>query len=239
MKSALILTACLFALPAAAQDDAYVDSNTRAILYHELGHALIDLMQIPVLGQEEDAADTLSALLTVWLWEPEAAEALAYDTAFTFFYDSEENEVAFWDTHGPDEQRYFNHICLVYGADPEFFDDFATDLGLPEERAESCEEEYELASDSWSVYLDEILPEDPKGGLIFSAAHTPENTAQQSALTALEQEIADLNGFFSLPFDLTIHFAQCGEANAWYDPQTQDITFCAEFADHLAGQSDG
>ncbi|MBA4350919.1 MAG: hypothetical protein C0427_06690, partial [Rhodobacter sp.] len=34
-----------------------------AIFYHELGHALIDVMQLPVLGLEEDAADVLSVVM--------------------------------------------------------------------------------------------------------------------------------------------------------------------------------
>jgi hypothetical protein len=32
------------------------------VLLHELGHVIIDEMKLPVLGREEDAADTFAAL---------------------------------------------------------------------------------------------------------------------------------------------------------------------------------
>ncbi len=44
--------------------------------------------------------------------------------------------------HGLDRQRYYNVLCLAWGADPKRFA-FAQELGrLPQERAEGCVEEY-------------------------------------------------------------------------------------------------
>ena len=51
----------LLMLPGLAAADeereAFVEANLLGIFYHELGHALIDILQLPVFGQEEDAAD--------------------------------------------------------------------------------------------------------------------------------------------------------------------------------------
>ena len=52
-----------------------------SIFYHEMGHALIDILQAPVLGLEEDAADVLSALLINELWDEESSEAKLRATA--------------------------------------------------------------------------------------------------------------------------------------------------------------
>jgi hypothetical protein len=40
----------------------FVAGNTLVLLLHELGHAHIAEMHLPVLGREEDAADTFAAL---------------------------------------------------------------------------------------------------------------------------------------------------------------------------------
>ena len=74
------------ALPARAQDVSeaavsYVVGNVLSTFYHELGHAMIDVMHLPVLGQEEDAADILSVILTNDLWEEDMARQTALATA--------------------------------------------------------------------------------------------------------------------------------------------------------------
>ena len=49
----------------------------------------------------------------------------------------------FADVHGLERQRFYNVLCLAWGAHPKLYD-FAKDLGkLPEERAEGCTAEYE------------------------------------------------------------------------------------------------
>jgi hypothetical protein len=72
-------------------EDAFVDANILGIFYHELGHALIDVMQMPVFGQEEDAADVASILLIDHLFEPESALAMAYDVANGFWAEAVAN----------------------------------------------------------------------------------------------------------------------------------------------------
>ncbi|EAQ14442.1 putative metallopeptidase DUF4344 [Maritimibacter alkaliphilus HTCC2654] len=73
-----LATAALVGLPslAVAQDvEAFVESNILATLYHELGHALIDIQDVPIFGQEEDAADVLSILLVDAFWEERTRSA--------------------------------------------------------------------------------------------------------------------------------------------------------------------
>jgi Putative metallopeptidase len=40
----------------------FVAGNTLVLLSHEMGHVLISEMHLPILGREEDAADTYAAL---------------------------------------------------------------------------------------------------------------------------------------------------------------------------------
>ena len=237
MKSPVAALAFALSLtPALAADDtaAFVEANLIATLYHELGHALIDIEGVPIYGQEEDAADVLSILLIDAFYEEEAAVSLAYDTAFGFLGEAERAKAeglapAYWDVHGPDEQRYFNTVCLFYGAAPEEREDVAADLGLPEERAEYCPEEFDQANDAWGAILDEISANAP--GDTIRLGPLDEDHPEISAL--IRDEVGYLNDAFALSEPLDITLAPCGEANAFYDPETTEITICSEYIGYL------
>lgn len=231
----LIAALSLLSLPLRAQDmtarDAFVDANIRAIFYHELGHAVIDLMELPIFGQEEDAADVMSVLLIDWLYDEDTAQSIAYDSAFGFISDPEgKEEVAYWDLHGPDEQRYYNHICLFYGANPDERDDLATELGLPEERAQYCPDEYDQAADSWGAVFDRMEKQDSGAPIVFVAGEGPE---AKVANRILEDEVSGMNEGLKLPQKLTVKVESCDEPNAFYDPKDVSVILCTEFVGHL------
>jgi hypothetical protein len=216
---------CLALVPAQAMAD-FTESNLLAIFYHELGHAVIHQMDVPIFGQEEDAADALSILLIDALYEAEDAEVIVYDSANLFWAEAQ-NEPAFWDTHGPDEQRYFNTVCLFYGADPDGREEFAQDLELPEERAEGCEDEFALAADSWHSVLD---------GMSANSGLTGQLVLNGSvAMELISHEIKALNAEFKWPRNITVTLESCDEANAFYDLDAQSITMCTELVDWLYG----
>lgn len=232
-----LLLATLIASPAFANDDTenFVEANLLGIFYHELGHAVIDLQQVPIFGQEEDAADVFSIFLIDALYEPEAAEQLARDAAFGFLgeaisRDAEGGDVAWWDVHGADEQRFYNTVCLFYGADPEARADFAEFFELPEDRAVYCPDEYQQASDSWGAVLDEIWTDAPTQLITYTGATGPDASLTEQLIS---QEVEALNQFLSLDQPLSVSVESCGEANAFYDPSLQGIIVCTEFEDHL------
>lgn len=224
--------------PAAAQSpeetQAYVEANLISIFYHELGHALIDVMALPVFGQEEDAADTASILLIDALFEEDTAQSIARDAAFGFLDEAaatEGEEPLWWDVHGPDLQRHYNLVCLFYGADPELRADIAVDLDLPQDRAETCAEEFDLALASWGPVLDEIIQIGGGTSLDFEPG-TP------STLTDIvRDEVAALNDMLTLPQTVVVRAEPCGEANAFYDPADRSITICLELESHLLNQA--
>jgi len=49
---------------------------------------------------------------------------------------------AFSDAHSPPAARFYNMLCLAYGADSDLFADFVTKEYLPKQRASSCRKEY-------------------------------------------------------------------------------------------------
>jgi hypothetical protein len=52
----------------------------------------------------------------------------------------------FADVHGTSGQRFYNLLCLAYGAEPEVFADLVEKKYLPESRAEGCADEYKQVS---------------------------------------------------------------------------------------------
>lgn len=224
-----LLAFLILAGPAWADEERerFVEANLLGIFYHEFGHALIDVLGLPVFGQEEDAADVASILMINAFYEEEAAVDLAYDAAFGFLGEAEVvGDVAYWDVHGPDEQRFYNTVCLFYGANPEARGDFAEDMGLPEYRAETCPEEFDLAYDSWGLAFDDIAGQG--SSLKFDA-----NGNGGLTVDVIRAEVAALNADFDLPHPVTVGVEDCGEANAFYDPQDVKIIMCTEFEDHL------
>lgn len=242
-KLALAFTLSLAASTASAQEidaetEDFVSSNLIAIFYHELGHALIDILQLPVFGQEEDAADVLSVVMVHELFDEETAVAITYATAYGFLGEAEDREsqgadVAWWGVHGADLQRYYTLVCLFYGASPDEREDVAEELGLPEERAITCEDEYQLANDSWGPVLDELYEAGAGDSFVYSDMG---DDAPFAVLThnVIVAELTALNEVLSLPTPLKVSVAYCGEANAFYDPSAVEVTMCIEFAEYLA-----
>ena len=211
----------------------YVENNIISVFYHELGHALVHYLELPIYGQEEDAADTLSTYMMHAIWEEESAQAIAYSTAEGYRIEAALYEPDLTGMHGPDAQRLMNHVCIFYGGDPEARAGFAADFELPEDRAETCVEEFQMAAYSWGTVLENI--ENTDGAQTFRLGRTDTATEAGRLITdIMVQEVADMNKFFRLPETLVIHVEACGEANAFYDPEVREILMCVEYADDLA-----
>lgn len=121
------------------------------VFYHELGHALIDQLEIPMLGREEDVADQISTY--IWVHR-EDSEAILNGAIYTFSaQDDEVDHETLADVHSLNAQRYYNLMCWVYGADSERYSEAGEQL--PDERREGCEYEY------WQLQnaIEQLLPD--------------------------------------------------------------------------------
>ncbi len=231
LLTALPLPAAAFEMPEDEVEAQFISSNVVTVFYHELGHALIDVLQVPVLGKEEDAADTLSALLVHAIWDEDSATVIISDTAQSYaLYDAEAqaagSEPAYSDEHSLDLQRYYNLICLFYGANPEARKETAEALGLPPERAERCEAEFAQAQMAWGSVLQGLEPGSATGGL-----RMVETDPADPIAVILQSEIGDFNKTYGLPDWIDVKIAPCGQANAFYSPSERSITICTEYAE--------
>jgi len=81
---------------------------TAEVFLHEVGHALFDLLEIPLLGREEDAADQVAAYVLVSLGD-DFARSSVYGVAYMYARDAKEANVkqsTFANVHGVDWQRF-------------------------------------------------------------------------------------------------------------------------------------
>lgn len=127
--------------------------TTLFIFFHELGHALIHELDLPITGREEDAVDQLATLLLI-NGGPDGVQA-ARDGAAFFARLAERRGGAgsFWGEHSLEEQRFFNVLCWVYGSDPASHADLVKQGALPAARAERCPEEWARLQSAWSALL--------------------------------------------------------------------------------------
>ncbi len=132
---------------------------TTFVLYHELAHALIDQLELPVLGREEDAADSFAVLLAI---ELDDDGDIAISAADSFDISSEDNDsdvAAYWDEHSLDEQRFYSLLCLVYGSDSKRYSDAFDSVKIDRERKSSCPDDWSATSRNWHHVMDRYLSE--------------------------------------------------------------------------------
>ncbi len=134
-------------------DDMVSDAFVQ-IFFHELGHCLIDVWELPATGREEDAVDQLAMILMLDgspAGQKSAVNAsLLWDIASK---DDDKENMMFWDEHSFSKTRFYDMICLVYGSNPEKNSFMVSPTRLPRERAERCSEEYNRANRSWMKLL--------------------------------------------------------------------------------------
>jgi hypothetical protein len=128
--------------------------TTLFVFYHELGHALIDMLDLPVTGREEDAVDQLATIVLLEAGPEGRNAALRGAEWFQFSTRRTGSRAPYWDEHSLDQQRYFNILCWVYGSDPTVHQELlGREWGLPPARAERCSGEYDRMSRAWNTML--------------------------------------------------------------------------------------
>lgn len=240
LPAAALLSLAL-ALPSLAQNaeaDDYAVNNAISALYHELGHLFVDQFELAILGGEEGVADAIATLML--LEDGPDAEQISIDTVDGYLRSSElygeaEGEtIDFNDEHGLDVQRAFQMTCLLVGATPEAFAELADEVGLDAVRQDACADEYGLAQRGWgrmmAAHQARSSQENPFT-VVYDQAQTP--YAPMEKLLRSErvlETVADrVAGSFRLVRPATLRATTCGEENAFYDPEADEITLCYEY----------
>ena len=107
-----------------ADQSTVLTGTTLHILLHEIGHAMVDIFDLPITGREEDAVDQFATLtLIAQDEEDEAFEtrpsrlamlgAVMFNEISTKPENMDRNRFA--DVHSLGQQRYYDNLCLLIG----------------------------------------------------------------------------------------------------------------------------
>jgi hypothetical protein len=122
------------------------------ILYHELGHALVDLKKTATFGREEDNADQIATLLLLEdnLRRNHAESTVTMLGVFDFWQANNNQYLSRHELtgqHSPGQQRAFNVICWALGSDPiSRYKHLAQMTKFPLQKIDSCVKEYQRAT---------------------------------------------------------------------------------------------
>src|SRR5215472_792163 len=222
----------------------FVTGNLLFTLLHELGHAAIDQFDLPVLGKEEDAADSFASVRLMRIGA-EFSDQVVADAAKSWFLldrrDRKEGEVVpYYDEHGLDQQRAYQIVCFVVGSNIEKFRKLAEETKLPSDRFQSCAYEFHKAMKSWNAVLQphlraadrpptkiDVVYGDAKGRLEIGAQIL-------RSVGFLERVAYFTSDLLSWPAPFTLEMRTCGDPNAAWVPSELKLTMCYELGPDLA-----
>src|SRR6266567_9224493 len=150
------------------QMSEFVIGNMLFTLLHESAHGLVNQMELPVLGREEDAADAFATVTMLKVGTALSHGVLVEASKAWFLTDrrdrKEGNPTEAYDAHGLDEARAYQIVCLMVGSNKQEFKDLADHTNLPDDRQDSCWNDYASASWSWDKVLQphRRTPEQPR-----------------------------------------------------------------------------
>jgi hypothetical protein len=219
-----------------AEIQRFAYNNSLFVLYHELAHLLFDQFELPVLGREEDAADNVATWILLNRRDPKADQTLV-DAAEGWLlsgiaYDSGGSESDYAAIHSLDKQRAYQIVCLMVGMDATAFRRVANQYRIARSRQETCGGDYDLVDRSLQKLL-ENRNQHGRGSKVRVTYHPAgprlKNAAKAFRASGVFDEVAaELRDHYQLSTEVQFNARRCGEANAFYDPDTVEIIFCYE-----------
>ncbi len=233
----------------------FIIGNTLFVMLHEFGHVLIRDFDVPILGLEENSADTIAAVTLILAdraqrdRQPRLSEYLAMSALGNILLwetglEKSSEEVLYWATHDVSIRRAARMACLLYGSDPDEFAWVTGATGMAELRADWCEDEFDMAARAVNWVLESYG--EPGGTAANSAANqieiryrSPRNEMQQFIMERLQewQIVESVVEFISERFVLSdsakVVVRACGSPNAYWDPDYRELIFCYDLIEGL------
>lgn len=220
----------------------FVLNNTRHTMFHEIGHLFVDQFNLPVLGKEEDAVDTMATLLM--LESGLASDFAALQDTVDGWLFSETTRPSrgyvnsdFYGAHSLDIQRSFAIVCLMVGSDYRQHTSYATRISLPMDRQQSCTEDYHAAERGWNTVLEpHRRTAGQHGAPITIDYHDGRREFEDIAILLQQARVLEtysdwVSKNFLLPNPVIMTAEICGEVNAFYDPGERKVILCYEWVD--------
>jgi len=215
-------------------------NNSLFVLYHEVGHLLVDQLGLPVLGREEDAADNMASF-TLLKKHTHAADVAIADAAYGWLltgkaYTPRPDDSDYYASHSLDRQRAFQIVCLMVGSNREAFGKIADDYHIDSDRQDECEYDWNRLEASMEGVLRPFMGKNARPTEVTITYHSASGKLKAAADAfkksgVFEQVAEDIKSHYGLRNKVTLRAKRCGEANAFYEPDTVEVIFCYELMD--------
>ena len=229
-------------------DRSFVLGNVGFALLHEFGHVVIRTFDIPLLGLEENSADTLAAVSLILLdrERPEAGfgevlgvTALAQEFVWESGMEREQSEVILWAQHDLSARRFARFVCLIYGSNPDRYAWVAKAAHMEEIRAEGCRDEWRIAERAMRWVRETYgIPPNKRASQPSAAIDVSYGTPLDPTETALTEMLRQsellerlaryMQTQFAFPEPITIRLTHCRAPNAYWDEEYREVTLCFE-----------
>ena len=241
-------------LPPFAEE--FLVGNIAFIVFHEFGHAIIREFNVPLLGLEEDAADTIAAVTLlsqdhddpsdkVSLTELLAMAAVGNLLTWKTGLEKGNTEMAVWSQHSLSVKRFARIICLLYGSDTPRYQWIADMAKMPDIRSDWCEDELAVARHGVDWLVKTYGAKAGTGGAkphgrISVVFEKPRSADQERALGflkkrhVLEKAAAIVDTEFDFPQPFSVRVKDCSGPNAYWDPDARELLFCYDLLETLA-----
>jgi Putative metallopeptidase len=195
---------------------AAVHDATLFTFFHVVGHALIQVLDLPVTGPGEEAADEVGAVFLV-VGEAEDEQAVLAGSRVLFQRSrvlDPAQTVPFWALHPWTTQRYVRLRCLLYGSNPTRHAALLEDGGLSAALAQQCPETWQRQEQHWHTLLaSHLRPPEP----------TPDGPPPVGALEEVSAPEQALRAYYD-----AINRRQYAHTWLLLAPQFKQIRFCCE-----------
>ena len=221
----------------------FVVGNVVFVMLHEFSHLIIEDFDVPVLGNSEDAADSLAAvtLIRADRAHPERDFRLirmlltAADANRILWQRGleKDNPAAYLTRHPLSVQRAARITCLAYGSDMELLEPLPEIVGLPEFRAFWCDEEYDNAENAWFWVRDSFVRKSSGDASEHQFTYGPTSDPGRQAIRermmqneVLERTLAHVSRTMLLPDTITLRTRSCDSPDAYWDGNSRELVFC-------------
>jgi len=222
--------------------DTFVLGNMVFWLYREMGHVLEHILDLPVVGSEEDAMDGFATVRMIANASGSGSDALlvAAARAWRLIDQLGKEEKELWDVYSLSLQRHYSIVCQLVGSDPEGRRQFAIDAGMPEERIAECPGEYESMREGWERLL---APHSPNASVAASSLRfrqsgdikvvydRPLRKGYDKLRTLLKESglmeavVEDVQSLVELPENIKVRFTDCKSFVNFYKA-TLEVEVC-------------
>jgi hypothetical protein len=221
-------------------EDMFIVGTTIDLMFHEAGHMVIDLFDIPILGQEEDAADNFASLALLSIDEDYANAALLQGISGWYLLGANLDDATsqLFDEHDFSTQRASRKVCHLISSEPETYSGLAADLEINADMAAGCAQQFAKTLNNWVKVLEEKNAFGETENTISIAYYDAKPGWEEYRQVlkdngVLEYVVDYLSTQLALPRDISVTAQHCDTPNAFYSSDQSRMTFCYEFANLL------